>query len=70
MPPTNILRDNLARVALNFDFRYYNWFYQNVVLPFTMEAQTQSNWCWAATAKSVSHILFGIKPLDAVQDRR
>ncbi|WP_169814781.1 papain-like cysteine protease family protein [Nocardia crassostreae] len=24
-------------------------------LAFTMEAQTQSNWCWAATATSVSH---------------
>jgi hypothetical protein len=24
-------------------------------LPFDMQAQTQSNWCWAATATSVSH---------------
>jgi hypothetical protein len=24
-------------------------------LPFTMQMQTQSNWCWAATASSVSH---------------
>ena len=62
MPPTNILRDNLSRVALNFDFNYYNWFYQNVVLPFNMEAQTQSNWCWAATAKSVSHFYSGLSP--------
>ena len=60
MPQTTILRDNLSRVALNFDFRYYNWFYQNVVLPFNMEAQTQSNWCWAATAKSVSHFYSGL----------
>ena len=62
MPQTTILRDNLSRVALNFDFRYYNWFYQNVVLPFNMEAQTQSNWCWAATAKSVSHFYSGLSP--------
>lgn len=62
MPHTNLLRDNFARVALNFDFKYYNWFYQNVVLPFNMEAQTQSNWCWAATAKSVSHFYSGLSP--------
>ena len=24
-------------------------------LPFNMEAQTETNWCWAATATSVSH---------------
>jgi hypothetical protein len=29
-------------------------FYSSVVLNFNMEAQTQSNWCWAATSKSVS----------------
>ena len=62
MPPTNILRDNLSRVAQNFEFKYYDWFYQNVVLPFNMEAQTQSNWCWAATAKSVSHFYSGLSP--------
>ena len=28
--------------------------YQYMVLPFNMQAQTQSNWCWAATATSVS----------------
>lgn len=28
--------------------------YSSAVLNFNMEAQTQSNWCWAATSKSVS----------------
>ena len=30
-------------------------FYASKQLPFFMEEQTQSNWCWAATATSVSH---------------
>ena len=29
-------------------------FINSVTLPFTMQVQTQSNWCWAATATSVS----------------
>lgn len=28
--------------------------FSSVTLPFNMQAQTQSNWCWAATATSVS----------------
>lgn len=31
------------------------WLFQSKQLTFDMEAQTQSNWCWAATSKSVSH---------------
>ena len=62
MPQTTILRDNLTRFPLQFEFRYLNWFYQNEVLPFNMEAQTQSNWCWAATSKSVSHFYSGLSP--------
>ena len=27
-------------------------------LPFNMEPQTQTNWCWAATSKSVSQFYF------------
>lgn len=37
------------------NFRVFNWFYQSKILNFNMELQTQSNWCWAATSKSVSH---------------
>ncbi len=56
------LRDKLTRFPVEFSFNYYNWFYQNTVLPFNMEAQTKSNWCWAATAKSVSHFYSGLSP--------
>ncbi len=62
MPQTTLLRDNLTRFPLQFDFNYFNWLYQNLVLPFNMEAQTQSNWCWAATSKSVSHFYSGLSP--------
>jgi hypothetical protein len=41
----------LAKVA---EFNYLKWLYSYFVLPFTMQAQTQSNWCWAATATGVS----------------
>ncbi|WP_343669024.1 papain-like cysteine protease family protein [Chitinophaga sp.] len=33
----------------------WNKFYTSAVLNFNMQAQTQSNWCWAATSNSVSH---------------
>ncbi|MFT3705771.1 MAG: papain-like cysteine protease family protein [Agriterribacter sp.] len=32
-----------------------NWLYYSKVLNFNMETQLKSNWCWAATANSVSH---------------
>lgn len=31
-------------------------------LPFNMQPQTQSNWCWAATSTSVSHFYFWASP--------
>lgn len=33
----------------------FTWIYYSKVLNFNMEAQLKSNWCWAATANSVSH---------------
>lgn len=39
-------------------FKVGDVFFQATSLPFNMEAQTQTNWCWAATAKSVSHFYF------------
>jgi hypothetical protein len=36
--------------------------YQTKSLNFTMQAQTQSNWCWAATATSVSHFYWWFSP--------
>ena len=32
-----------------------SWWYVTRALGFNMQAQTQSNWCWAATSTSVSH---------------
>jgi hypothetical protein len=32
--------------------------FTSAVLPFNMQAQTQSNWCWAATSTSVSHFYY------------
>jgi hypothetical protein len=33
-------------------------FFVSSSLPFNMQAQTQTNWCWAATSSSVSHFYF------------
>jgi len=59
---TTVLRDNLTRFPARFDYSYLDLLYENVVLPFNMEMQTQSNWCWAATSKSVSHFYSGLSP--------
>jgi hypothetical protein len=40
---------------INLNLNIINQLYRSWVLNFNMEAQTQSNWCWAATSKSVSH---------------
>ena len=62
MPYSNVLAENLYRAPLIFDFSFKNIFYSNLVLGFNMEAQTQSNWCWAATSKSVSHFYSFLSP--------
>jgi len=50
---------NLNSLAINIPNEWqqsiFNWFYFSKVLNFNMEAQLKSNWCWAATANSVSH---------------
>jgi hypothetical protein len=40
--------------AVNLKFKLKDLLYTAVSLPFNMQAQTQSNWCWAATATSTS----------------
>ncbi len=35
---------------------------QSKQLPFTMQAQTETNWCWAATSTSVSHFYWFLSP--------
>ncbi|MEA3187271.1 MAG: hypothetical protein QOD99_1101 [Chthoniobacter sp.] len=41
--------------ALRRELKFKDWFIISRSLAFNMQAQTQSNWCWAATARSVSH---------------
>jgi hypothetical protein len=36
--------------------------FQSKSLNFAMQAQTQSNWCWSATATSVSHFYWWFSP--------
>ncbi len=55
MPTTSLLRDNIARFPMIREFHFFDKFYSSTVLPFTMELQVNSNWCWAATSKSVSY---------------
>jgi hypothetical protein len=43
-------------------FKYFDWLYSYLVLPFNMQAQTQSNWCWAATSTSVSKFYSFLSP--------
>jgi hypothetical protein len=35
------------------EIEFFGALFSSKQLSFNMEAQTQSNWCWAATAKSV-----------------
>jgi Papain-like cysteine protease AvrRpt2 len=44
------------------EFTYLKWLYSYLVLPFNMQAQTQSNWCWAATSTSVSRYYSAFSP--------
>jgi len=48
------LKEQVIQQPVIQELSIFNKFYQSVVLNFNMEAQTQSNWCWAATSKSVS----------------
>lgn len=48
------LKEQVIQRPVIQELSIFNKFYQSVVLNFNMEAQTQSNWCWAATSKSVS----------------
>ena len=45
-----------AKYVMDFErnLKFLDWFYNYLVLPFNMQLQTQSNWCWAATSTSVS----------------
>lgn len=49
--------DDLSEIRYyptEINYKAFDWLYWASILNFNMEAQPQSNWCWAATAKSVS----------------
>ena len=44
------------------EFHIFDKLFQSKQLSFNMQAQTQSNWCWAATSTSVSHFFWFLSP--------
>src|ERR1022692_1174536 len=48
--------------ALQRELKLNNFWYAMRSLGFTIKAQTESNWCWAATATSVSHFYWWASP--------
>ena len=48
--------------SLQRELKIRDWFYITRSLGFNMQAQTESNWCWAATSTSVSHFYWGASP--------
>jgi hypothetical protein len=50
----NIRTEIKYAAATEKTLKYLDWIFTFQVLPFNMQAQTQSNWCWAATSTSVS----------------
>ncbi len=49
------LNEQIIRTPIVQELSFFDKFYQSTVLNFNMEMQPQSNWCWAATSKSISH---------------
>lgn len=48
------LKEQVILKPIAHELSIFNKLYQSTVLNFNMEPQTQTNWCWAATSKSVS----------------
>ena len=71
-PAGRVVRDMNATEAFRLSSRAYStllrevsiWdkLFQSKSLGFDMQLQTQSNWCWAATATSVSHYYWWFSP--------
>lgn len=49
------LQEQVIQKPVVQELLLWNKFYTSAVLNFNMQAQTQSNWCWAATSNSISH---------------
>lgn len=58
----NIISEKKYFAADELKFSVLDRLYSSLILPFNMEAQTQSNWCWAATSKSVSKFYSFLSP--------
>lgn len=57
------LSEFIAASRIHFNQSAIDWtnvLFKSTVLPFTMQPQTQTNWCWAATATSVSHFYYSL----------
>ncbi len=56
------LSDFIAASRIHFNQSAIDWtsiLFSSTVLPFTMQHQTQTNWCWAAVSTSMSHFYNG-----------
>jgi len=62
MTLNHLTSEDRFSLALEKEFKYLSWLYSCLVLPFNMQAQTQSNWCWAATSTSVSRFYSFLSP--------
>lgn len=58
----NFTTEAVSLSSVQAEFAWRNWFYTHLVLPFTMQPQTQTNWCWAATAVSISKFYSSLSP--------
>lgn len=62
MAYTNLQAESSSQTPVELEFPYLNLNYVTAALAFNMERQTQSNWCWAATSKSVSYFYSALTP--------
>lgn len=58
----NIRTEATHSAANEGNLNFLSWIFNYKVLPFNMQAQTQSNWCWAATSTSVSKFYSALSP--------
>ncbi len=58
----DLIAESKLSNLIELDYSILNVLYSSLVLSFDMELQTQSNWCWAATSKSVSTFYSAFSP--------
>lgn len=58
----NIKTEAKYVAGIEKSLKFFDWIFTYQVLPFNMQAQTQSNWCWAATSTSVSRFYSFFSP--------